>query len=92
MPRKIKLHYPTAVVIETTIRLHLPPKPGDIALVFDPESTYLGNFTILAAIDDDNSNSMRFQAPISINDTDIYNWTYAYKVPEGYASVETSND
>lgn len=89
---KIKLHYPTAVVLEATLRLHLPPKPGDIVLVLDDYSAYIGNFTILAKIDDGNPNTMRFQAPITIDDIKIYYWTHAYKVPEGYASVETSND
>ena len=92
MPKKIKLHYPTATTIEATIQLRLPPKPGDIVLIFDPNSTYIGNFTILAAIDDDSPNCMRFRAPVSIDGTAIFSWTYAYKVPEGYASVETSND
>lgn len=89
---KIKLHYPIATAIETTIRLHLPPKPGDIVLVFDPDSIFIGNFTVLSAIDNDSPCGMQFRAPITINGTKIYHWTYAYKVPEGYANVETSND
>lgn len=89
---KIKLHYPTATAIEATLRLRLPPSPGDIVLVFDPNSTYLGNFTILAAIDNNSPAGMPFRAPMTIDGTKIYSWTYAYKIPEGYASVETSND
>lgn len=88
---KIKLHYPMATVIEATIRRHLPPKPGDIVLVFDPDSIYIGNFTVLAAIENDNPTG-QFRAPMTIRGTEIYGWAYAYKVPEGYASVETSND
>lgn len=88
---KIKLNYPIATVIEATLRGHLPPKPGDIVLVFDQDSLYIGNFTALRAIDDDNSTG-RFMAPMTIHGSIIYGWTYAYKVPEGYASVETTND
>ena len=105
----IKLHYPTATVIEATIRKQLPPKPGDIVLVFDPSSIFIGNITILLAIVDDNPIGMSFEAPESqifdynrngmryatpatpTDEQDLY-WTCAYKVPEEYASVETSND
>lgn len=89
--RKIKLHYPTATVIEATLRGHLPPKPGDIVLVFDPYSTFIQNITILVTIDNGNPNCRPFRAPVSINDDELFDWTYAYKVPEGYASVETSD-
>lgn len=88
--RKIKLHYPTATVIEATLRGHLPPKPRDIVLVFDPYSTFIQNITILVTID--GGSDRPFVAPVSIDDDKVFNWTYAYKVPEGYASVETSND
>lgn len=91
MPRNIKLNYPLATVVEATLRGHLPPKPGDIVLVFDPDSVYIGNFTVLSAIDDNNLTG-RFMASMTIRGTKIYGWTYAYKVPEGYASVETTND
>lgn len=92
MPRKIKLHYPNAIVLEATLRGHLPPKPGDIVLVFDPNSTYISNFTILVSIDGGNELDKPFIAPPSLGADHVYNWTYAYKVPEGYASVETTND
>ena len=83
---KIKLYYPTAIVIEATLRKHLPAKPGDIVLVFDPASMYISNITILYAIDTDRCD-MPFKAPIAPDSNDIFNWTYAYKVPEGYASA-----
>lgn len=90
--RTIKLHYPKATVIEATLRGHLPPKPGDIVLVFDPYSTYISNITILAAVYPDNDIGHQFAAPVAPGEPRIYRWTYAYKVPEGYASVETTND
>ena len=90
--RKIKLHYPKATVIEATLRGHLPPKSGDIVLVFDPYSSYISNITILSAIDLDNDIGHQFMAPVAQDEARIYSWTYAYKVPEGYASVETTND
>jgi len=91
MPRKIKFHYPTATVIEATLRLHLPPQPLDIVLVFDPTSMIIGNITMLVSIDTGNEQHP-FVAPVQIDSDRIFNWAYAYKVPEGYASVETSND
>ena len=89
---KIKLHYPTAIVIEATIRGHLPAKPGDIVVVFDPSSTCIGNITKLVSIDGGYPTNAQFIAPISIDDSRVYHWTYAYKVPEGYASVDYQND
>ena len=89
--RKIKLNYPTATVIEATLRGHLPPKPRDIVLVFDPNSVAIGNITMLMSIDTGNER-MPFVAPVQIDSDRIFNWAYAYKVPEGYANVETSND
>lgn len=88
---KIKLHYPTATVIEVTLRGHIPPKPGDIVLVFDPHSIYIGNITILVSIDGGRDDAP-FVAPCNLSDERVHNWTYAYKVPEGYASVEAPND
>ena len=101
----IKLHYPTASVICETIRKRLTPKPGDIVLVFDPNSIFIGNITVLLGIDkdnpigmpfevpetavhNDNPNGMRFVAPATPTDEQIHYWTFAYKVPEEYASVE----
>lgn len=93
MYRKIKLHYPTATVIEATLRAHLPAKPGDIVVVFDPTSTYIGNITILSEIDDSCPFNARFVAPVTPDPSCVlFHWTYAYKVPEGYASVEAQND
>lgn len=91
MFRKIKLHYPTVTVIEATLRGHLPPKPGDVVLVFDLNSSYISNITILFAIDVDATDTP-FVAPIRVDGGNTFHWTYAYKVPEGYASVETAND
>lgn len=105
----IKLHRPTGTVIADTLSRQLPPKPGDIVIVFDPTSTFIGNITILLAIDSDNPIGKQFEAPVTIfhndnpigmrfvaptnpSDEHIYYWAYAYKVPEGYASVETTND
>lgn len=92
MYRKIKFHYPLATVVEATIRGHLPPKPGDVVMVFDPNSVVINNFTILVSIDNGYPTGERFIAPISLSDSYVHHWTYAYRVPEGYASVETSND
>lgn len=89
---KIKLHYPNAIVIEATLREHLSPTPGDIVLVFDPNSICINTFTILNSISDEDAGEGRFVAPFLTEPTKLLNWTYAYKVPEGYASVETSND
>lgn len=91
MYKKIKLHYPKTTVIEATLRGHLPPKPGDIVLVFGREDVYLGNITILVSIDGGNELTP-FIAPVSLSDSHVHHWTYAYRVPEGYASVETAND
>lgn len=87
---KIKLHHPTGDVLAETIRRQLVPRPGDIVVVFDPASIFVSNITILSQIDNSNP-AMPFMAPID-EDGDIFRWTYAYKVPEGYASVEASND
>lgn len=92
MRRKIKFNYPLATVVEATIRGHLPPKPGDVVMVFDPNSVVINNFTILVSIDNGYPTRERFIAPISPRADEVLHWTYAYRVPEGYASVETSND
>lgn len=92
MYRKIKFHYPLATVVEATLRGHLPPKPGDVVMVFDPDSICINNFTILVSIDGGDEMGMPFIAPVSLSDTHVHHWTHAYKVPEGYVSVETSND
>ena len=91
MHKKINLYYPIVTVIEATLRGHLPPKPGDIVLVFDTNSSYISNITILSAIDVD-ATHRPFVAPIRLDGDNTFHWTYAYKVPEGYASVETTND
>lgn len=87
---KIKLHYPTGDVLATTLHKQLVPQPGDIVVVFDSTSVFIGNITILSKIDASNPN-MPFVASLDESEH-TYNWTYAYKVPEGYAHVETSND
>lgn len=92
MNKKIKLHYPVATVVEATLRGHLPPKPGDIVLVFDPNAISMTTFTILVSIDGGNEHGKPFIAPVMTEPDYVYHWTYAYKVPEGYAHVETSND
>ena len=91
MHKKIKLHYPIVIVIEATLRGHLPPKPGDIVLVFDINSSYISNITILSSIDAETTDAP-FVAPIRVDGDNTFHWTYAYKVPEGYASVEATND
>ena len=89
---KIKLHYPNATVTEATLRKRLSPKPGDIVMVFDPHSVTISNFTILSSIENDPETAERFIAPMFADTDTLFRWTYAYKVPEGYASVEASND
>ena len=88
--RKIKLHRPTGDVIGETLYKRLAPKPGDIVIVFDPTSVFVGNITFLDAIDDSDTR-VPFIAALD-EEEQIFRWTYAYKVPEGYASAETSND
>ena len=83
---KIKLHYPTGDVLAETVRKQLVPQPGDIVVVFDPVSTFIGTISILDKIDDDNP-KMPFVAPLD-KPEQTFHWTYAYKVPDGYASVE----
>ena len=83
---KIKLHYPTGDVLAETVRKQLVPQPGDIVVVFDPVSIFIGTISVLDKIDDDNP-KMPFVAPID-EPGQTFHWTYAYKVPEGYASVE----
>lgn len=87
---KIKLHGPVGDVLAETLYKRLAPQPGDVVIVFDPSSGYIANFTILDKIDNADP-KMPFVAPLFLGEEN-FNWTYAYKVPEGYASVETSND
>jgi hypothetical protein len=84
---KIKFNYPIATVIEATLRLHLPAQPLDVVLVFDPDSISIGNITRLVSIDTGYPRQ-QFVAPVRIDENRIFHWTYAYKVPEGYVSVE----
>lgn len=89
---KIKLNYPNGDVLAETLYRRLAPQPGDIVVVFDSSSLFISKITILDKIDDNECYSdMPFVAAID-DGKDVFNWTYAYKVPEGYASVETSND
>ena len=88
--RKIKLDYPTGDVIGDTLHKRLAPQPGDIVIVFDPTSVFVGNITFLDAIDN-NDPRTPFIAALD-EEEPIFRWTYAYKVPEGYAHVETPND
>lgn len=88
--RKIKLHYPTGDVIGETLHKRLAPQPGDIVVVFDSNSVFVGNITFLDKIDNSDPKTP-FVAPLD-DVAQIFRWTYAYKVPEEYASVETSND
>lgn len=88
--RKIKLDRPTGDVIGETLYKRLAPQPGDIVIVFDPTSVFVGNITFLDAIDNSDSRTP-FIAALDEAEQ-IFRWTYAYKVPEGYAHVETSND
>ena len=87
--RKIKLDYPTGDVIGETLYKRLAPQPGDIVVVFDPTSVFVGNITILDAIDDSDPRTPFIAALDEVDQ--IFRWTYGYKVPEGYAHVETSN-
>ena len=87
---RIKLHRPTGDVIGETLYKRLAPQPGDIVIVFDPTSVFVGNITFLDAIDDSDPREP-FIAALD-KEEQIFRWTYAYKVPEGYASVETTND
>lgn len=85
MPR-IKLNYPTGDTIAETLYKRLAPQPGDVVIVFDSSSGYVANFTILEKIDNDDP-KMPFVAPLFLGEQ-TFHWTYAYKVPEGYASAE----
>lgn len=85
---KIKLNYPNGNVLAETLYRRIPPQPGDIVVVFDSSSCFIGNITILDKIDDsEDYPKMPFVAALDDGE-DAFHWMYAYKVPEGYASVE----